>query len=94
MRNVMNGNGRGGAMLRRIGIAAVTGALLALAGCGGGGNDNNNGTANNGGSSAQTDSFIVLVNNIITNGTENGDLTVTDTITATSPDQSEPVPLG
>jgi hypothetical protein len=85
-----NENRSNRARYRRAGTVVLAGLLLALAGCGGGGNDDN--SANNG-NSTQPDSFFTEVNKVFATD-ENGDLTNTDNITATSPEQSEPSPLG
>lgn len=83
-------------MLRRVGLAGLTTALLALAGCGGGGgNDGNNNAGNDSGiTSAQNDSFIAKVTAIVAASSETGDPEQTDGITASAPEQTEPTPLG
>ena len=83
-------------MLRRMGLAGLTTALLALAGCGGGGggNDSNNNAGTGSGiTSAQNDSFIAKVTAIVAASSEIGDPEPTDGITASAPEQTEPTPL-
>lgn len=83
-------------MKKAITLGALAAAAL-LAGCGGGGSHSHSGGDGSGGVNpppvALLDTFYVAVSNLILTTSEDKEGVSIDAITATSPDNTEPVPL-
>lgn len=74
---------------------AVLMLSLILAGCGGGGGGSGNTSARNntGGQSIDSDSFLSRVNAIIGNNSETAEPESIESVTETTPENTEPVPI-
>ncbi|NBV18103.1 hypothetical protein [Janthinobacterium sp.] len=82
--------------MKKLHVISALALTALLAGCGGGGTDSGSG-GDNGGTTpppvAMLDAFFVAVSNVILTTSEDKEGVSIDAIVATSPENTEPVPL-
>ena len=71
-------------------LPALAAALLAACGGGGGGGNNANDAPP---VAIAVDTFIKQINDLVMTVPENGDLVAAESVTATAPENTEPVPI-